>query len=193
MKMRGIATEHTTEHSLSGGSVADPPPRLGVDLAGAPGPVSSRTEALTGIVEVRLTEEEFKHLQSVAFSRKMAIPDLIRQTAIKGTLKGVRRGQGRTVTTNVRFTQDEMDRVLRVAAARGCSFSDLVRRAVAGMRLPEPPRPLVEREMVAAVNRLGANLWRLVRTRQDLREAVDQILAQIEIVNAHLAAARGEE
>lgn len=91
----------------------------------------------------------------------------------------VPRTQQRTSPVPIRFRPEERERLALIASERDTSISELVRRAALGLQLPEPPVPMVDREAVVALNKLGANLWRAMQHQQELRPHIQALLDEI--------------
>lgn len=91
----------------------------------------------------------------------------------------VPRNQHRTSPVPIRFRPEERARLAGMASELDTSISELVRRAALGLKLPDPPRPKVDREAVIALNKLGANLWRAMQAQQDLRPTIQPLLEEI--------------
>lgn len=92
----------------------------------------------------------------------------------------------RTSRIILRVTPTERAHLEAAALVRDTTLSEVVRQAALGLSIPTPPPPRVEREMVVALNRLGANLWRAMQHAEDLRPHIQPILADIAAIKGTL-------
>lgn len=86
----------------------------------------------------------------------------------------------------LRVTPAERAHLEAIASECDTSLSEVVRQAALGLSIPTPPAPRVEREMVSAINRLGANLWRAMQHAEDLRPNITPLLADISAIKGVL-------